>query len=438
MFDIISFIERKRDGGAHSGEDIREFVSAFASGVVPDYQASAWLMAVYHSGLKGEELKEFTLALARSGQILSFGDLRIVDKHSTGGVGDTVTLLLVPLAAACGVKVAKLSGPGLGFTGGTVDKLEAIPGFQTHLSSERFADQVRRIGCAISGHSADLAPAEGKFYALRDVTGTVPSLPLICSSIVSKKIAGGADAFVFDVKCGGGAFMEDYESAEKLARALVSLSKALGKESMALITDMDQPLGEWIGNSTEVLEAVSVLRGEGPKDVEEIVINLAGAMVSIDSDLSFDEGCDLARKKLDDGSGLETFRAMIRAQGGDERICTRPEDVLPLAGKKKVIAAPGECVVRSVNARKIGEGVKRLGGGRMSLGESIDLSVGARILKKNGASVREGEALLEILYNDEGKLADALPYFESACTFDHAVAPSDAGAQRKLILGRVG
>ena len=438
MFDMISFIERKRDGGAHTAEEIREFVLNFASGAVPDYQASAWLMAVYHAGLKGEELKEFTLALAQSGQTLSFGDLRIVDKHSTGGVGDKVTLLLVPLAAACGVKVAKLSGPGLGFTGGTVDKLEAIPGFQTHLSSERFSDQVRRIGCAISGHSVDLAPAEGKFYALRDVTGTVPSLPLICSSIVGKKIAGGADAFVFDVKCGGGAFMEDYESAEKLARALVSLSRALGKESMALITDMDQPLGEWIGNSTEVLEAVSVLRGEGPKDVEEIVINLAGAMVSIDSEISFEEGCALARKKLEDGSGLEAFGAMIRAQGGDDRVCRTPETILPLAEKTHTISASEDCTVQAVNARKIGEGVKRLGGGRMSLGDPIDLSVGVRILKKNGASAKQGEALLEILYSDDAKLADALPYFESAYTFGKANEPAEETVQRRLILGKIG
>ena len=438
MFDMISFIERKRDGGAHTAEEIQEFVRGFASGAVPDYQASAWLMAVFHNGLKGEELKEFTLALAHSGKILSFGDLRIVGKHSTGGVGDKATLLLVPLAAACGVKVAKLSGPGLSFTGGTVDKLEAIPGFQMHLSSERFIEQVRRIGCAISGHSDDLAPAEGKFYALRDVTGTVPTLPLLCSSIVSKKIAGGAHAFVFDVKCGAGAFMEDYENAEKLARALVSLSKSLGKESMALITDMDQPLGEWIGNSTEVLEAVSVLQGKGPKDVEELVINLAGAMVSIDSDLSFEEGCALAREKLEDGSGLEAFAAMVRAQGGDDRVCRTPEKILPLAGKKHTITASEDSTVRALNARKIGEGVKRLGGGRMSLGEPIDLSVGVRILKKNGASAGRGEALLEILYSDEAKLADAMPFFESAYTFGKANEHSEDTAQRRLILGKIG
>ena len=357
MFDMISFIEQKRDGEAHTSQEIRDFVREFASGAVPDYQSSAWLMAVYHAGLDDDELREFTLALAHSGEVLSFGDLRIVDKHSTGGVGDKVTLLLVPLAASCGVRVAKLSGPGLGFTGGTVDKLESIPGFRTHLSSERFAGQVRKIGCAISGHSVDLAPAEGKFYALRDVTGTVPSLPLICSSIISKKIAGGADSFVFDVKCGAGAFMPDYERAERLASSLVSLSKNLGKKSVAMITDMDQPLGEWIGNSVEVMEAVTILQGGGPDDVREVVVNLAGAMVSIDSDSSFEEGCELAREKLIDGSALEQFRKMIVAQDGDPAVCDRPKEILPIACNTHYVTSPADGVIIALDARRVGEGV---------------------------------------------------------------------------------
>ncbi|OPZ41111.1 MAG: Pyrimidine-nucleoside phosphorylase [Synergistetes bacterium ADurb.BinA166] len=436
MFDMISFIERKRDGGVHSAEDLRLFVQGFASGAIPDYQAGAWLMAVYYSGLNEQELTEFTLALARSGEVLSFGDLRIVDKHSTGGVGDKVTLLLVPLAASCGAKVAKLSGPGLGFTGGTVDKLEAIPGFRTHLPSNLFADQVRRIGCAISGHSADLAPAEGKFYGLRDVTGTVPSLPLICSSIISKKIAGGADSFVFDVKCGGGAFMPDYPSAERLASSLVSLSKSLGKRSMALVTAMEEPLGEWIGNSVEVLEAVSVLRGEGPGDVREVVVNLAGAMVSIDSDMSFEEGMELADSRLSDGSALEKFAEMVHEQGGDPAICSTPGDLLPMANGRRTVAASSDGVVSAVDARGIGEGVKRLGGGRMALGDSIDLTVGARLLKKTGSRVSSGDPLIEILYNDEDKLSASLPFFESAFIVSGPASPQAAGPG-KLILGRV-
>ncbi|MDI9370812.1 MAG: thymidine phosphorylase [Synergistota bacterium] len=436
MFDMISFIERKRDGGAHSPREIRDFVREFAAGAVPDYQVGAWLMAVYHSGMNDEELKEFTLALANSGEVLSFGDLRIVDKHSTGGVGDKVTLLLVPLAASCGARVAKLSGPGLGFTGGTVDKLEAIPGFQTHLPSDRFAEQVKSIGCAISGHSLDLAPAEGKFYALRDVTGTVPSLPLICSSIISKKIAGGADSFVFDVKCGAGAFMTDYESAEKLARSLVSLSRSLGKKCTALITSMDQPLGEWVGNSVEVLEAVSILRGKGPRDVREVVVNLAGAMISMDSERSFEEGCELARVKLADGSALEHFRKLVEAQGGDPEVCDRPEELLPIASSVHYVRSPDDSVVRAVDARMIGEGVKRLGGGRMSIDEEIDLSVGVRLIRKKGDEAGRGEPVLEVRYSSEEKLAEALPFFDSAFVFERGGAVA-AAEERGVILGRV-
>ncbi len=439
--DMLGFIERKRDGGVHQAEEIRRFVTAFASGEVPDYQAAAWLMAVYYNGLTDEELREFTLALARSGEVLSFGgDLFLVDKHSTGGVGDKITLLLVPLAAACGLSVAKLSGPGLGFTGGTVDKLEAIPGFRTHLPSEEFLRQVKEIGCAISGHSADLAPAEGKFYSLRDVTATVPSLPLICSSIVSKKIAGGADAFVFDVKCGSGAFMEDYGSAESLAEALVSLSKNLGKKAMALITDMDQPLGEWVGNAVEVLEAVRVLGGRGPADVREVAVSLAGAMVSLGKGISFEEGCAMASEKLDDGSALEKMKVLVEAQGGDGSVCGDPEAVLSIAPEKAFVRAKGSGVVARIDARAVGEGVKRLGGGRMSLGEPIDLSVGARMLVKTGTAVSAEDALLEIRYGSKDKLKESLPFFEKAFSVEETTLNSPRQGEEKkrsFVLGTI-
>lgn len=439
--DMLGFIERKRDGGVHPGEEIGRFVTAFASGEVPDYQAAAWLMAVYFNGLSEEELRDFTLALARSGEVLSFGDdLFLVDKHSTGGVGDKITLLLVPLAAACGLSVAKLSGPGLGFTGGTVDKLEAIPGFRTHLPSEEFLRQVKRIGCAISGHSADLAPAEGKFYSLRDVTATVPSLPLICSSIVSKKIAGGADAFVFDVKCGSGAFMTGYESAEALARALVSLSVSLGKKAMALITDMDQPLGEWVGNAVEVLEAVRVLAGGGPADVREVAVSLAGAMISLGKGVSFEEGCAMASERLDDGSALEKMKVLVEAQGGDGRVCADPGAVLSIAPEKAFVRAKDGGVVARIDARAVGEGVKRLGGGRMSLGEPIDLSVGARMLVKTGAAVSAGKNLLEIRYGSEEKLKESLPFFEKAFTVEETPLNSVRQGEEKkrsFVLGTI-
>ena len=439
--DMLGFIERKRDGGFHQGEEIVRFVKAFASGEVPDYQAAAWLMAVYFNGLSGEELRDFTLALARSGETLSFGDdLFLVDKHSTGGVGDKITLLLVPLAAACGLSVAKLSGPGLGFTGGTVDKLEAIPGFRTHLPSEEFLRQVKNVGCAISGHSADLAPAEGKFYSLRDVTATVPSLPLICSSIVSKKIAGGADAFVFDVKCGSGAFMEDYGSAERLAEALVSLSKSLGKKAMALITDMDQPLGEWVGNAVEVLEAVRVLRGGGPADVREVAVSLSGAMVSLGKGVSFEDGCALAAEKLDDGSALAKMKVLVEAQGGDGRVCEDPETVLSIAPEKAFVKAKSGGRLARIDARAVGEGVKRLGGGRMTLGEPIDLSVGALMLVKTGADVSAGDALLEIRSSCQDKLKASLPFFEKAFFVEKTTLDSPRKGEemkRSFVLGTI-
>ena len=439
--DVIGFIEKKRDGGAHAPGELEAFVRAFALGKVPEYQVAAWLMAVYFNGLSDEELKEFTLALARSGDTMSFGDeLCIVDKHSTGGVGDKITLLLVPLAAACGLSVAKLSGPGLGFTGGTVDKLESIPGFNTHLSSRDFLNQVTRIGCAISGHSADLAPAEGKFYSLRDVTGTVPSMPLICSSIVSKKIAGGADAFVFDVKCGSGAFMRDHESAEALANGLVSLSKSLGKKAAALITDMDQPLGEWVGNAVEVLEAVRVLQGEGPEDVREVAVALAGAMVSLGKGISFDDGCILARRKIDDGSALEKMKELVEAQGGRGDVCENPDSVLKIAPESFVLNAVSDGRVERIEARSIGEGVKRLGGGRMELGESIDLAVGVKLLVKMGCCVKAGTPLLEVRYTNGEKLENSLPYFEKAFSVEDTNCDSSRNGEegkRSFVLGKV-
>ncbi len=434
MFDMLSFIELKREGGEASSAEIRSFVEEFSSGRIPDYQAASWLMAVCFNGLSEAELREFTLALADSGNKISFGkDIFLVDKHSTGGVGDKITLILVPLAAACGLSVAKLSGPGLGFTGGTVDKLAALPGFRTHLTSEEFREQVKRIGCAVSGHSEDLAPAEGKFYSLRDVTGTVPSLPLICSSIVSKKIAGGADAFVFDVKCGKGAFMKTRGEAKALAEALVSLSRSLGKKSAALVTAMDQPLGEWIGNAAEVIEAVDVLQGGGPADVRELSVKLAGRMVALAGLGTAEEGERLAEVKLSGGMALEKFKEFLQAQGGPAEAAEDPRSVLPLAAGIMVLRAEKEGTVESVDARAIGEGVKRLGGGRQSLDEVLDLSVGVRLCRKNGESAQKGEPLLEIRYSSEKKLQEALPWFSRAFVLS-GKCDKKSSAERSIVL----
>lgn len=414
MFDILRFLEDKRDGRAHSPEELKTFVEKFYQRSIPDYQVSAWLMAVFHQGLSQSELRSFTEVLASSGHKVEFpSDIKIVDKHSTGGVGDKTTLVVVPLVAAAGVSVAKLSGRGLSFTGGTVDKLEAIPGMNVHLSLENFIEQIHHIGCAISGHSLELAPAEGLFYALRDVTATVPSLPLIASSIVSKKLAGGASRFVFDVKCGKGAFMTDLEEARALAQMLVSLSKSLRRESMALITAMNQPLGRWVGNSMEVLEAIETLHGRGPADTETLCLHLAGAMLYLGGGAeTFAEGLCQCKKVLKNGAALQKFKELIQAQGGEAAVCDTPELFLKRAPFEYVIAADRDGYLNSIDARQVGEGIKRLGGGRATKEDIIDLSIAIEICGKIGDFAKKGTSLLKIYYSEEGKLEQALPFFQ--------------------------
>ncbi|MDR3331029.1 MAG: thymidine phosphorylase [Synergistaceae bacterium] len=433
MSSALDFIERKRDGGAHSRDEFEKFVMSVRDGATPDYQISAWLMAAYLNGLSVDETAWFTEALAGSGDIVKIPSVgSVVDKHSTGGVGDKTTLIVAPLAAACGLRVAKLSGRGLGFTGGTVDKLESIPGMDVHLSTDSFIDQVSRIGIALSGHSLALAPAEGRFYSLRDVTGTVPSLPLIASSIVSKKIAGGADSFVFDVKCGSGAFMRDREDAFALARALVDLSSRLGRSSVCIISDMEQPLGEWVGNSLEVVEAVEVLSGSGPADTRELSIVLAAEMLVLGGvSEDADSARGLAERRLDDGAALAKFEELITAQGGDKSVCRSPRTVLPMAAKAAVVRAPHGGIVERLDAKAVGVAVRALGGGRAKHDDAVDPAVGVRLARKIGDRVSDGEAIIEILYNDDAKLAEAAPLLEGACGVG-TFAPG-----RSLVIGRV-
>ncbi|MDR3321772.1 MAG: thymidine phosphorylase [Synergistaceae bacterium] len=429
----LEFIERKRDGLSHSADDIRRFVEAVRDETMPDYQVSAWLMAAFLQGLDAEELRSFTAAIAFSGDAARLPGVVTIDKHSTGGVGDKTTLVVAPLVASCGLRVAKLSGRGLGFTGGTIDKLESIPGMDVHLSIERFMRQASELGVALSGHSLALAPAEGKFYALRDVTGTVPSIPLIASSIVSKKIAGGADAFVFDVKCGSGAFMRDLDEAMKLARALVELSASLGRRSSCLISDMETPLGEWVGNSVEVLEAVQVLSGDGPQDTRELCLALSAEMLLLGGAANdADSAAEIVRGALDDGSGLRKFDALVRAQGGDSEVCSSPMKVLPLASQKMVLESPRAGRVEMMDARSAGEAVRALGGGRSRKEDVVDPSVGIRILKKRGDCIEKGEPLAEVFYNDEARLESASRHIESM----YSVGDGNIEA-RGLIMGRV-
>lgn len=423
MFNPIPFIEAKRDGKSHSPDDLERFVRGYSAGEVADYQAAAWLMAVYFQGLDAEELRAFTLALAHSGDVVALPEgIRAVDKHSTGGVGDKTTLVLVPLVAACGVPVAKLSGRGLGFTGGTVDKLESIPGFESHLPLSRFKNQVAEIGCAVSGHSLDLAPAEGLFYSLRDVTATVPSLPLIASSIVGKKIAGGAGSFVFDVKCGSGAFMPDLERARELARALVDLSASLGRKSLALVTDMDQPLGTWVGNAAEVNEAFQVLSGSGPEDTAELCRKLGGAMLLLGGAVpDLETGRLYCARALQDGRALDRFLQMVAAQGGCVDSLRKG---LPLASRIREIRSKAAGRISVLDARCIGDAVKWLGGGRIRKDDRIDHGVAVQLLAKKGDTVQEGQPLMRVYYGDSANAQEALGLLEKACSVGSSVGPA--------------
>lgn len=426
QFDPLRFIETKRDARAHSRGELTEFVRRVCDGSMPDYQISAWLMAVVLNGMTDDELHEFTDALAHSGETVALpAGPPAVDKHSTGGVGDKTTLIVAPLAASCGLRVAKMSGRGLSYTGGTVDKLESIPGMNVHLTREQFMEQVERIGVAITGHSAELAPAEGKFYALRDVTATVPSLPLIGSSIVSKKVAGGADAFVFDVKCGSGAFMRTKQDASSLANVLNGLSRSMGRKSSCVITAMEQPLGEWVGGAVEVLEAVQVLSGSGPADTRELCVALAAEMLLVSGACSSsDEARGRAETALDSGAALRSFRRMVHSQHGDASVCDSPERVLDIAPNTAEIAAPRSGAVAGIDARSIGEALRLLGGGRCSKDDDIDLSVGIRLKKKTGDEIRAGEPIADVLYSNAKTLESALPLVRSAFSYaDEAERP---------------
>lgn len=422
MFDILNFIETKRDGLPNRPEDMETFVSRIMDGQVRDYHVAAWLMAVYLNGMGHDELVAFTGALAHSGKTVSFGDGPIMaDKHSTGGVGDKTTLVLVPLVASCGLSIAKLSGRGLGFTGGTVDKLESIPGINLHMSLEDFKRQVKEIGCAIAGHSPDLAPAEGIFYELRDVTATVPSVPLICSSIVSKKMAGGAGVFVFDVKYGSGAFAGGAEGARHLARSLVDLSKGLGYRSSALITSMEEPLGRWVGNAMEVRESLDVLANCGPRDTAELCIALAGEMLfqagrAPDSE----EGAWMARSALEKGLGLAKFKELVKFQGGPSDLTEHLDKYLPCAPLIYELKAREDGFVHSMDVRAVGESIKRLGGGRSRKEDSIDAGAAIEMTVKIGDPIKKGDVMMRSYGSDPSLLPAAEPYMARAITVGEA------------------
>ena len=399
-------IEAKRDGHEHSASEIAELILAYARDEVPDYQMAAWCMAVYFRGLTGAETFALTDAMIHSGDTLDLGAAlgrRVVDKHSTGGVGDKTSIAVGPIVAACGVPFGKMSGRGLGHTGGTLDKLEAIPGFRVELTTEEFVAQVREIGLAIVGQSADLVPADKKLYALRDVTATVDIMPLIASSIMSKKLAAGAEAIVLDVKVGDGAFMKTREDARILAEQMIDLGHRAGREVVCLLTDMDQPLGAAVGNALEIREAVETVRGEGPADFTELVLDASARLLAL-SDLGIDlaEGRRRAGAAIADGSALATYERWVQAQGGDPDVAA-----LPAAPVVREVRAPRSGTVERLGAFAVGIAALELGAGRRTKADTIDHAVGVVCRAKRGDQVANGAILAEIHAADDRSAATA-------------------------------
>ena len=400
---MIDIIEKKRDGNALTKEEIGFFVEGYTNGSIPDYQMSSLLMAIFFQNMTDEERADLTMAMVNSGETIDLSGIEgvKVDKHSTGGVGDTTTLVLGPLVAACGVPVAKMSGRGLGHTGGTIDKLEAIEGFHVELTSEQFIKQVNELKVAVIGQSGNLTPADKKLYALRDVTATVNSIPLIASSIMSKKIAAGAGAIVLDVKTGDGAFMKTTDDARELAQAMVRIGNNVGRKTMAIISDMSQPLGRAIGNSLEIVEAIDTLKGKGPDDLTELCLTLGSQMVVVgEKAATLEEAREMLLAVIEDGSALEIFRQFIKWQGGNEKIV---DDIslLPQASYKFEVPASQDGFVTFMEADEIGTAAMLLGAGRATKESEIDLAVGIVLNKKVGDSVSKGDSLATIYSNRE-------------------------------------
>ncbi len=420
----VRFIQAKRDGLTHTKEEMAAFLLGYLRDEVPDYQVSAWLMAVFFRELSSEETLWLTEIMAHSGKVLDLSSLpHPVDKHSSGGVGDKTTLVVGPILAASGCTFAKMSGRGLAHTGGTIDKLESVPGWRGEMTEEAFWERARRVGLVIAAQSQDLAPLDGKLYALRDVTATVESLPLIASSIMSKKLAAGARSIVLDVKVGKGAFMKTLEAARALAEAMVAIGQGASRRVRAVLTSMEAPLGRAVGNALEVREAILALKGEGPEDLLEVALTLAEEALKL-------EGLDpgLARKVLEEGKALAKFQAFLEAQGGDPRVV---EDLalLPLAEELPLLSQE-EGVVQEVDALKVGLAVLALGGGRQKKGEAIDHGVGVHLLKKPGDRVERGEALALVYHRNRG-LEEALLHLRAAFRLGQSASPSP------LVLGRV-
>lgn len=416
MYDIIY---KKREGETLSREELQYFVEGYTGGSIPDYQAAALLMAIFFRGLDPKETFLLTDAMRHSGDVIDLSAVHgvKVDKHSTGGVGDKTTLVVGPIAAACGVPVAKMSGRGLGFTGGTVDKMEAIPGFRTDLPREEFLAQVNQIGLAVIGQTAKIAPADKKLYALRDVTATVDNIGLITASIMSKKLASGGDAIVLDVKCGKGAFMETEDEAIRLGQSMVDIGTADGKKTIALITDMNQPLGRAVGNSIEVMEAIQTLQGEGPEDITELSLTLAGYMIYAgDKATTPEKGRELAEEALSSGRALHKFEQFVKAQGGDPGITKEPKRLIGEAGTTE-LRTKQTGIITGIQARNIGMASQHAGAGRETKEDPIDPTAGILLHQKVGDQVEKGDLLAVVYGASEEKRVKAVEEAEVAYTF---------------------
>ncbi len=422
----VDLIAKKRDGMSLTSDEITWFIDAYTAGNLPDYQAAAFLMAVCIRGMEREEIVALTLAMAHSGEVLKLSDILggyAIDKHSSGGVGDKTTLVVLPLVASCGVPVAKMSGRGLGFSGGTLDKLESIAGYDVNLTTERFEALAKQNGIVLSGQTAQLAPADGKLYALRDVTATVPSLPLIASSIMSKKIAAGANGIVLDVKMGEGAFMTNLEDARQLARMMVEIGVDVGRDMIAVISDMNQPLGEAIGNALEVAEAIETLNGGGPMDFRAHCLEVAGYMLRLAGQgkkwTEPEAVRELLVSHLDGGQALAKFRLLVEAQGGDVRMVDDPSR-LPQARFVETVNADQQGYIANVAALEVAVAAFELGAGREKKGDAIDLAVGIKVHVKVGDQTEAGAKLATIYANDAVKIATAREHIVQAIKFTDA------------------
>lgn len=406
MLRIVDLIEKKRDGGTHSRDELEAIIGGYVRGEVPDYQLAAWLMAVCWRGMQAAEVATLTQVMAASGEQLDLSSIGqpVADKHSTGGVGDKTSLVVMPLVAACGVPVGKMSGRGLGFSGGTIDKLESFAGIRVDLDAPAFVRQLREVGLVITGQSADLAPADGKLYALRDVTGTVPNLPLIASSIMSKKLAAGAEVIVLDVKTGSGAFMREQASAVALARAMVDIGSAAGRRMAAVVSDMSQPLGRAIGNALEVAEALDTLENDGPHDFTEFTIELASLIVDLASGGAV--GRPEVENALSSGAGRLALRRMIAAQGGDTRAFD-DRSWLPTATLQRPVLAESAGFLSRLDALSVARASILLGAGRQRKGDAIDLAVGVSLTAKIGDRVVQGQPIAVLHANDQKRLDEA-------------------------------